>query len=195
MMQLLFWLRFPFLVWASRRGSDSLAVPHCVQMGAAPVGQLYHLPPLLAQTGCWGLLWGGQETPVSYRPKHKASCIPESEPSGTHLRGNIRQTLFFCVHPLLPSPKARTLAPRLYSHLMVFPVSPLPADTLSVPRWSPQIPRRDLGNSIKHRYAEPAAALAGSLQCWGTSISLSISGPGWGAWGGCPHFPCWAALS
>ncbi|MGH0171553.1 UNVERIFIED_CONTAM: hypothetical protein FKN15_061828 [Acipenser sinensis] len=25
------------------------------------------------------------------------------------------------------------------------------ADTLSVPRWSPQIPRRDLGNSIKHR--------------------------------------------
>uniref|UniRef100_A0A8B9JJY1 Kinase suppressor of ras 2 n=1 Tax=Astyanax mexicanus TaxID=7994 RepID=A0A8B9JJY1_ASTMX len=25
------------------------------------------------------------------------------------------------------------------------------ANTLSVPRWSPQIPRRDLGNSIKHR--------------------------------------------
>uniref|UniRef100_A0A8C3RDQ1 Kinase suppressor of ras 2 n=1 Tax=Cyanoderma ruficeps TaxID=181631 RepID=A0A8C3RDQ1_9PASS len=29
----------------------------------------------------------------------------------------------------------------------------LPADTLSVPRWSPQIPRRDLGNSIKHRFS------------------------------------------
>ncbi|NWS09654.1 KSR2 Kinase, partial [Motacilla alba] len=27
------------------------------------------------------------------------------------------------------------------------------ADTLSVPRWSPQIPRRDLGNSIKHRFS------------------------------------------
>ncbi|KAI4557374.1 hypothetical protein MJT46_014053 [Ovis ammon polii x Ovis aries] len=26
-------------------------------------------------------------------------------------------------------------------------------DTLSVPRWSPQIPRRDLGNSIKHRFS------------------------------------------
>uniref|UniRef100_A0A8D2MPI4 Kinase suppressor of ras 1 n=1 Tax=Zonotrichia albicollis TaxID=44394 RepID=A0A8D2MPI4_ZONAL len=29
----------------------------------------------------------------------------------------------------------------------------LSADTLSVPRWSPQIPRRDLGNSIKHRFS------------------------------------------
>uniref|UniRef100_A0A673Y5U2 non-specific serine/threonine protein kinase n=1 Tax=Salmo trutta TaxID=8032 RepID=A0A673Y5U2_SALTR len=27
------------------------------------------------------------------------------------------------------------------------------ANTLSVPRWSPQIPRRDLGNSIKHRFS------------------------------------------
>nr|XP_056715761.1 kinase suppressor of Ras 2 isoform X2 [Euleptes europaea] len=26
-------------------------------------------------------------------------------------------------------------------------------NTLSVPRWSPQIPRRDLGNSIKHRFS------------------------------------------
>lgn len=30
-------------------------------------------------------------------------------------------------------------------------LSVLSPDTLSVPRWSPQIPRRDLGNSIKHR--------------------------------------------
>lgn len=30
----------------------------------------------------------------------------------------------------------------------------LSPDTLSVPRWSPQIPRRDLGNSIKHRQEE-----------------------------------------
>uniref|UniRef100_H3BC71 Kinase suppressor of ras 2 n=1 Tax=Latimeria chalumnae TaxID=7897 RepID=H3BC71_LATCH len=27
------------------------------------------------------------------------------------------------------------------------------ANTLSVPRWSPQVPRRDLGNSIKHRFS------------------------------------------
>ncbi|XP_039767122.1 kinase suppressor of Ras 2 [Ornithorhynchus anatinus] len=27
------------------------------------------------------------------------------------------------------------------------------SNTLSVPRWSPQIPRRDLGNSIKHRFS------------------------------------------
>ncbi|XP_005803893.1 kinase suppressor of Ras 2 isoform X3 [Xiphophorus maculatus] len=27
------------------------------------------------------------------------------------------------------------------------------ANTLSVPRWSPQIPRRDFGNSIKHRFS------------------------------------------
>ncbi|XP_042187275.1 kinase suppressor of Ras 2 [Oncorhynchus tshawytscha] len=27
------------------------------------------------------------------------------------------------------------------------------ANTLSVPRWSPQIPQRDLGNSIKHRFS------------------------------------------
>ncbi|MEE6509318.1 hypothetical protein FKM82_025545, partial [Ascaphus truei] len=30
---------------------------------------------------------------------------------------------------------------------------PSSANTLSVPRWSPQIPRRDLGNSIKHRFS------------------------------------------
>uniref|UniRef100_A0A8C8SWH9 Kinase suppressor of ras 2 n=1 Tax=Pelusios castaneus TaxID=367368 RepID=A0A8C8SWH9_9SAUR len=29
----------------------------------------------------------------------------------------------------------------------------IPKNTLSVPRWSPQIPRRDLGNSIKHRFS------------------------------------------
>ncbi|XP_062814796.1 kinase suppressor of Ras 2 isoform X3 [Anolis carolinensis] len=30
---------------------------------------------------------------------------------------------------------------------------PSSTNTLSVPRWSPQIPRRDLGNSIKHRFS------------------------------------------
>ncbi|NXR49706.1 KSR2 Kinase, partial [Hippolais icterina] len=35
------------------------------------------------------------------------------------------------------------------------------ANTLSVPRWSPQIPRRDLGNSIKHRLLQaPVSNLA-----------------------------------
>uniref|UniRef100_A0A669PIQ5 Kinase suppressor of ras 2 n=1 Tax=Phasianus colchicus TaxID=9054 RepID=A0A669PIQ5_PHACC len=36
--------------------------------------------------------------------------------------------------------------------LDTFPILPS-IDTLSVPRWSPQIPRRDLGNSIKHRFS------------------------------------------
>ncbi|KAI1901048.1 hypothetical protein AGOR_G00056130 [Albula goreensis] len=35
----------------------------------------------------------------------------------------------------------------------VHPDATFSANTLSVPRWSPQIPRRDLGNSIKHRFS------------------------------------------
>ncbi|XP_060641451.2 kinase suppressor of Ras 2 isoform X2 [Anolis sagrei] len=33
------------------------------------------------------------------------------------------------------------------------PDGPSSTNTLTVPRWSPQIPRRDLGNSIKHRFS------------------------------------------
>lgn len=68
---------------------------------------------------------------------------------------------FFCAS-FAPLPKSLNASSHLYYHLMVFPVSPLPTDTLSVPRWSPQIPRRDLGNSIKHRYGNPTAAQAES---------------------------------
>lgn len=99
-------------------------------------------------------MWG-QETLVPHRPKPEVSCFPEREPSGASLRGNIRQTPFFFLCIL---PKSLNAGSHLYYHLMVFPVSPLPTDTLSVPRWSPQIPRRDLGNSIKHRYGNPTAA-------------------------------------
>uniref|UniRef100_A0A8C0L274 Kinase suppressor of ras 2 n=1 Tax=Canis lupus dingo TaxID=286419 RepID=A0A8C0L274_CANLU len=41
--------------------------------------------------------------------------------------------------------------PSTYSS--VFPPTYPITYTLSVPRWSPQIPRRDLGNSIKHRFS------------------------------------------
>ncbi|NXD05070.1 KSR2 Kinase, partial [Certhia familiaris] len=58
---------------------------------------------------------------------------------------------FFCVPPLLPIPKSLNPGSRC-CYQCWFSWS-LPADTLSVPRWSPQIPRRDLGNSIKHRFS------------------------------------------
>ncbi|XP_060049001.1 kinase suppressor of Ras 2 [Erinaceus europaeus] len=44
-------------------------------------------------------------------------------------------------------------APFLPSTPPVHTEASFSANTLSVPRWSPQIPRRDLGNSIKHRFS------------------------------------------
>ncbi|XP_031804541.1 kinase suppressor of Ras 2 isoform X3 [Sarcophilus harrisii] len=43
--------------------------------------------------------------------------------------------------------------PFLPSTPPVHPEANFSTNTLSVPRWSPQIPRRDLGNSIKHRFS------------------------------------------
>lgn len=45
----------------------------------------------------------------------------------------------------IPKTQAEMAQPLTFLSVLV------PTDTLSVPRWSPQIPRRDLGNSIKHR--------------------------------------------
>uniref|UniRef100_A0A8B9V0F5 Kinase suppressor of ras 2 n=1 Tax=Anas zonorhyncha TaxID=75864 RepID=A0A8B9V0F5_9AVES len=42
---------------------------------------------------------------------------------------------------------------RLPLEKVKLPTCPRGKNTLSVPRWSPQIPRRDLGNSIKHRFS------------------------------------------
>uniref|UniRef100_A0A452U4X0 non-specific serine/threonine protein kinase n=1 Tax=Ursus maritimus TaxID=29073 RepID=A0A452U4X0_URSMA len=57
--------------------------------------------------------------------------------------------------PLLSERSLRSFfvghAPFLPSTPPVHTEANFSANTLSVPRWSPQIPRRDLGNSIKHR--------------------------------------------
>uniref|UniRef100_A0A673UTU4 non-specific serine/threonine protein kinase n=1 Tax=Suricata suricatta TaxID=37032 RepID=A0A673UTU4_SURSU len=59
--------------------------------------------------------------------------------------------------PLLPERSLRSFfvghAPFLPSTPPVHTEANFSANTLSVPRWSPQIPRRDLGNSIKHRFS------------------------------------------
>ncbi|XP_070618104.1 kinase suppressor of Ras 2 [Erythrolamprus reginae] len=59
--------------------------------------------------------------------------------------------------PLLPE---RSLRSFFVAHPPFLPSTPpvhtdgmFSTNTLSVPRWSPQIPRRDLGNSIKHRFS------------------------------------------
>ncbi|XP_062445808.1 kinase suppressor of Ras 2 [Rhea pennata] len=59
--------------------------------------------------------------------------------------------------PLLPERSLRSFfvgyPPFLPSTPPVHAEAAFSANTLSVPRWSPQIPRRDLGNSIKHRFS------------------------------------------
>nr|XP_025871672.1 kinase suppressor of Ras 2 isoform X1 [Vulpes vulpes]XP_025871673.1 kinase suppressor of Ras 2 isoform X1 [Vulpes vulpes] len=59
--------------------------------------------------------------------------------------------------PLLSERSLRSFfvghAPFLPSTPPVHTETNFSANTLSVPRWSPQIPRRDLGNSIKHRFS------------------------------------------
>ncbi|KAM4827031.1 kinase suppressor of Ras 2 isoform 2-T2 [Thomomys bottae] len=59
--------------------------------------------------------------------------------------------------PLLSDRSLRSFfvghAPFLPSTPPVHPEASFSSNTLSVPRWSPQIPRRDLGNSIKHRFS------------------------------------------
>ncbi|KAM8797688.1 kinase suppressor of Ras 2 [Eudromia elegans] len=59
--------------------------------------------------------------------------------------------------PLLPERSLRSFfvgyPPFLPSTPPVHTEAAFSANTLSVPRWSPQIPRRDLGNSIKHRFS------------------------------------------
>uniref|UniRef100_A0ABI7Z4W2 Kinase suppressor of ras 2 n=1 Tax=Felis catus TaxID=9685 RepID=A0ABI7Z4W2_FELCA len=59
--------------------------------------------------------------------------------------------------PLLSERSLRSFfvghAPFLPSTPPVHTEANFSANTLSVPRWSPQIPRRDLGNSIKHRFS------------------------------------------
>ncbi|XP_010211883.1 PREDICTED: kinase suppressor of Ras 2 [Tinamus guttatus] len=59
--------------------------------------------------------------------------------------------------PLLPERSLRSFfvgyPPFLPSTPPVHTEATFSANTLSVPRWSPQIPRRDLGNSIKHRFS------------------------------------------
>ncbi|XP_066116576.1 kinase suppressor of Ras 2 [Saccopteryx bilineata] len=59
--------------------------------------------------------------------------------------------------PLLPERSLRSFfvghGPFLPSTPPVHTEASLSSNTLSVPRWSPQIPRRDLGNSIKHRFS------------------------------------------
>ncbi|KAM9746954.1 kinase suppressor of Ras 2 [Dama dama] len=70
------------------------------------------------------------------------SCenIPSQQRSPLLSERSLRS--FFVGHaPFLPS------TPPVHSEVN------FSANTLSVPRWSPQIPRRDLGNSIKHRFS------------------------------------------
>uniref|UniRef100_A0A8C0VM21 non-specific serine/threonine protein kinase n=1 Tax=Cyanistes caeruleus TaxID=156563 RepID=A0A8C0VM21_CYACU len=88
---------------------------------------------------------------VGSRTMPSGSAWGSPSPKSSFSAGKHQENHIFCAHPLLPFPKNLYPSSRC-CYQRWFPGS-LPADTLSVPRWSPQIPRRDLGNSIKHRFS------------------------------------------
>ncbi|CAH6778821.1 Ksr2 [Phodopus roborovskii] len=55
-------------------------------------------------------------------------------------------------HPSTHPPTCPSVHPSIHQPT-AYPALSIHTYTLSVPRWSPQIPRRDLGNSIKHRFS------------------------------------------
>nr|XP_012611921.1 kinase suppressor of Ras 2 isoform X6 [Microcebus murinus] len=98
----------------------------------------------------------GQRADEAHTPKAKKKSKP--------LNLNIHSSVGSCENipsqqrsPLLSERSLRSFfvgqAPFLPSTPPVHTEASFSANTLSVPRWSPQIPRRDLGNSIKHRFS------------------------------------------
>ncbi|XP_064209723.1 kinase suppressor of Ras 2 isoform X7 [Anguilla rostrata] len=87
--------------------------------------------------------------------------IPKAKKRSKPLNLKIHSSVGSCEN--LPSQRSPLLCERslrsfffptfLPSTPPVHPDATFSANTLSVPRWSPQIPRRDLGNSIKHRFS------------------------------------------
>ncbi|XP_063050010.1 kinase suppressor of Ras 2 [Engraulis encrasicolus] len=70
-----------------------------------------------------------------------SSCenLPTTQRSPLHSERSLRSFFFPSYVPSTPPVHSEASTPS--------------ANTLLVPRWSPQIPRRDLGNSIKHRFS------------------------------------------
>uniref|UniRef100_A0A8C8Z0A3 non-specific serine/threonine protein kinase n=1 Tax=Prolemur simus TaxID=1328070 RepID=A0A8C8Z0A3_PROSS len=98
----------------------------------------------------------GQRADEASTPKAKKKSKP--------LNLNIHSSVGSCENipsqqrsPLLSERSLRSFfvgqAPFLPSTPPVHTEANFSSNTLSVPRWSPQIPRRDLGNSIKHRFS------------------------------------------
>ncbi|XP_055002982.1 kinase suppressor of Ras 2 isoform X2 [Sorex araneus] len=97
----------------------------------------------------------GHRVEEAHTPKAKKKSKP--------LNLNILSSVGSCEN--LPAQRSPLLCERslrsfFVGHAPFLPATPpvhadasFSANTLSVPRWSPQIPRRDLGNSIKHRFS------------------------------------------
>ncbi|KAM8960193.1 kinase suppressor of Ras 2 isoform 5-T5 [Pelodytes ibericus] len=90
------------------------------------------------------------------------SHTPKTKKKNKPLNLKIHNSVGSCEN--IPSQRSPLLSERsLRSFFVGYPsflpstppvhTEPSSANTLSVPRWSPQIPRRDLGNSIKHRFS------------------------------------------
>ncbi|KAE8635348.1 hypothetical protein XENTR_v10002590 [Xenopus tropicalis] len=90
------------------------------------------------------------------------SHTPKAKKKNKPLNLKIHNSVGSCEN--IPSQRSPLLSERsLRSFFVGYPsvlpstppvhTEPSSANTLSVPRWSPQIPRRDLGNSIKHRFS------------------------------------------
>lgn len=134
-------LRFPFSCLETAKWLQQLSHTHVCTGGCSGS----HPPP----TPKWVL--GAPRCPPD--PKLDASSFGKRQTTGVSPREKFGKTSFLGASSAPPPMKMSPLA-----FACVNPDGFLvssPADTLSVPRWSPQIPRRDLGNSIKHRYAGP----------------------------------------
>lgn len=196
-------LRFPFSCLETAKWLQQLSHTHVCTGGCSGS----HPPPAPK----WVL--GAPRCPPD--PKLDASSFGKRQTTGVSPREKFGKTSFLGASSAPPPMKMSPLA-----FACVNPDGFLvssPADTLSVPRWSPQIPRRDLGNSIKHRYAGPgvgweramgtpepslasprapwghAAASAKRMGCDEHLLFLLLSRTGALCW--IPSFPRLAALS
>ncbi|XP_069849633.1 kinase suppressor of Ras 2 isoform X1 [Dipodomys merriami] len=99
----------------------------------------------------------GQRPDEAHTPKAKK----KSKPFNLKIHsGGVGSCENIPAQPRSPLLSDRSLRSFFVGHAPFLPSTPpvhseanCSANTLSVPRWSPQIPRRDLGNSIKHRFS------------------------------------------
>nr|XP_014431627.1 kinase suppressor of Ras 2 [Pelodiscus sinensis] len=79
---------------------------------------------------------------------------PKAKKKNKPLNLKIHNSVGSCENiPSQRSPLLSQRSPCVPSTPPVHTEATFSTNTLSVPRWSPQIPRRDLGNSIKHRFS------------------------------------------